>query len=79
MTLFIPEVLESIAIEDQKTKIVTSGINGEEKVWFISIGPLGLRKAKQWLKLLSETVLFKSWLVSPNHIQRSASERVENC
>lgn len=67
LCLLVPDVFQSLATSDRKEKRMFENADGSESLRFVSIGPLGLIKAVEWLDLVSKTVLFNSWIMNPLH------------
>ena len=75
LALMIPKVFQSVAIEDRHRKQTCINSDGSEVSKIVNIGPLGFAMAKKWLKLLSNTVTFHGWIMSPQHARMDLEVR----
>ena len=71
----IPEVLRSVACQERKVKDVILDEDGNEKLYFRKIDPIGEEKAKEWFRLISKTICFKSWIMSPEHHPTTVNDK----
>ena len=75
LCLNIPHVLESLAIIKRKEINQVLLPNGRTTSRFEDVPALGFRRANQWLELITDTVVFNSWIMNDQHARHDLDHR----
>ena len=75
LTILIPEVLQSLSTADCFKCQTFVRDDGTEFTKNVNIGPMGFRKANDWLTLISLMLTMNSWIMSPEHAKHDLQLR----
>ena len=75
LTLLVPDVLQSLSTANRFEAQTFVREDGSEYTKNVNIGPMGFRRANDWLTLISLTLAINSWIMSPEHAKHDLQLR----